>query len=387
MSLLNIFCGIHRLVRIRCKSKISDAQNNVNLPPFFPNADGHTHVTEEAPAGDIYTKETHDQDVHTEEASTETNSLDLPETFSDAMDEFRELVEGMNNNDNENNEEPRNPQFSSRYGSAIIAILVGPDETPFNVHQSFLEESEFFKACFKRGFREENEKLVRLPEGDPSDFIYLVDFLYTGSIPYHSYAANPISDMDVFTDENLWWADAWCPDPTYLHCWYPTPEHLSPIFRCTMFETDWEEEEWETSHEKKCVDEAKEHLDLLLRLYQLSDQYLFDGFREHILEHILHAANYCEPYHYFDALCMLYDHPTGLPESFRKGVRKYIEFYIKGTNREIAMEFGLALADNTRLTADIMQVMYFLIDELCYFRDLRSRAVRPRHLSPQSTMQ
>ncbi|KAJ9302867.1 hypothetical protein DTO271G3_241 [Paecilomyces variotii] len=404
-----MFRGFHRLIRIRREHGESHIQNDMNFPASSRGEHGYTYIIEDAPSEDASSegasaegalaeeapakeapakeapaKEAPAEEVYAENARTEADVLEheLCGVSNSALDEVCETLDGVNlDRGQERENKPKNPRVA-KYGTDIITLLVGTNRTPFHVHQGFLEESRFFQACCNRGFREMKEKLVRLPEGDPSDFAYLVDFLYAGSIPWHNYAGNPISDLDVFTDQKLWYSTSWCPDQRYYHLWYPSSEHISPIFRCTMFEEDWDEESWEKSDEKKFADEAKAHLDFLLRLYELADQYLFDGFREHIIEHILHAANYCEPYDYFDAASTLYDYPTELPARFKEGIRRYIEFYIKATDRDTTVELMEAMADNSRLAGEIIEVMSRLLEELNRFLEAASRIEKPWSLYP-----
>jgi len=61
--------------------------------------------------------------------------------------------------------------IASIYGSKPITVLVGPDRTPFYVHQGLLKSaSGFFKGALGHSFEENTKATVSLPEDDPNIF-------------------------------------------------------------------------------------------------------------------------------------------------------------------------------------------------------------------------
>lgn len=67
----------------------------------------------------------------------------------------------------------------------IVVIYVGQERRPFQIHRELLcNASPFFAAAFDRelGFSESNSGSVAFPEIRPTDFEYLVQWLYTHTV-------------------------------------------------------------------------------------------------------------------------------------------------------------------------------------------------------------
>jgi hypothetical protein len=64
-------------------------------------------------------------------------------------------------------------------GEKFVIIYVGPKNTKFNLHENLLcNKSSYFRAAFRSGFTESEEKTMRMPEDSVDAFEYLVNFLY-----------------------------------------------------------------------------------------------------------------------------------------------------------------------------------------------------------------
>ncbi|KIY02905.1 uncharacterized protein Z520_01370 [Fonsecaea multimorphosa CBS 102226] len=68
----------------------------------------------------------------------------------------------------------------------IITVYVGPGKVRHLVHESVLCRAPFFEKCLHSGMREQLEKAISLPEETPEDFVILVEWLYSGTIPAKS---------------------------------------------------------------------------------------------------------------------------------------------------------------------------------------------------------
>ncbi len=67
----------------------------------------------------------------------------------------------------------------------MIQVLVGKDgkETKFHVHQNLLiNRSAFFKNALSNGWKEAEDRLVKLPEDKPETFKIYIHFTYTGHL-------------------------------------------------------------------------------------------------------------------------------------------------------------------------------------------------------------
>lgn len=64
--------------------------------------------------------------------------------------------------------------------SPIIKLVVGSDNTEFNVSQYILCKLPFFQAALQGQFREASEKLINMPEDDPEIVSKLVEVLTRG---------------------------------------------------------------------------------------------------------------------------------------------------------------------------------------------------------------
>lgn len=63
--------------------------------------------------------------------------------------------------------------------SDVVRVLVGPDEVAFTVHEGLLSfHSEFFRGALRGSFAESHDLLIRLPEEEPHEFDWFVQWLY-----------------------------------------------------------------------------------------------------------------------------------------------------------------------------------------------------------------
>lgn len=89
------------------------------------------------------------------------------------------------------------------FGNTTITIIVGPedDSTSFSVHESLVrQESGFVEAIFRNGWKENEKRIVRLPEHDAEHFKIFFNFIYTGFIfsskPGDAFADKPEKDAE-----------------------------------------------------------------------------------------------------------------------------------------------------------------------------------------------
>lgn len=71
----------------------------------------------------------------------------------------------------------------------MVTLLVGGEETPFNIHMDLLcKASPFFKSAFMGAgtFKETSEKSMKLPEDDPAVIDRLIQWIYFGCYPVDS---------------------------------------------------------------------------------------------------------------------------------------------------------------------------------------------------------
>jgi hypothetical protein len=77
----------------------------------------------------------------------------------------------------------------------MITALVGPEETPFSVHQEAIcDKSKFFRAACSKRWVEGQERRVRLPEVKVEAFRHYCKWIYSGSIP--TSLCTPESELD-----------------------------------------------------------------------------------------------------------------------------------------------------------------------------------------------
>lgn len=68
----------------------------------------------------------------------------------------------------------------------MIDVHVGAngDEQVFRAHSALLSQrSDFFQAAVHKGWKESEEKVVRLPEASPTTFCMFINFIFTGYVP------------------------------------------------------------------------------------------------------------------------------------------------------------------------------------------------------------
>ena len=72
-----------------------------------------------------------------------------------------------------------------RYGDLSFRVLVGDEKhpVPFSLHAGLARaQSEFIDAAFRYGWKESEEKTIRLPDHEPEHFQLFLWFIYTRSI-------------------------------------------------------------------------------------------------------------------------------------------------------------------------------------------------------------
>jgi len=72
------------------------------------------------------------------------------------------------------------PMGSPNLTSAIITIVVGPDQRLFAAHEDVLSHSPFFASALKGQFFEPNAKRIDLPDEDPEVLSCILEYLYKG---------------------------------------------------------------------------------------------------------------------------------------------------------------------------------------------------------------
>ena len=64
-----------------------------------------------------------------------------------------------------------------------LTVLVGQDEKPFLVHTAYIcKTSGFFAKAYSHGWKEDRERIVRLPEADVELFQAYLYWTYTGNL-------------------------------------------------------------------------------------------------------------------------------------------------------------------------------------------------------------
>lgn len=68
--------------------------------------------------------------------------------------------------------------------SPVITLYVGPERVEFHVHEDKLCQLPFFHAALQGHFVEASEKVIAMPEDDPSQVSAMIEFMYTGNYTY-----------------------------------------------------------------------------------------------------------------------------------------------------------------------------------------------------------
>ena len=79
--------------------------------------------------------------------------------------------------------------FRSFSGVAMVTLLVGEEETPFNIHMDLLcKASPFFNSAFMGAgnFKETSTKSMKLPEDDAATMDRMIQWIYFGCYPVDS---------------------------------------------------------------------------------------------------------------------------------------------------------------------------------------------------------
>jgi hypothetical protein len=77
------------------------------------------------------------------------------------------------------------PVYGGQFCDFIVTICVGPERTPFRVHQKLLTRScKFFDAALCGSFKEGINGIAHLKEDDPDAFGLLLTWLYRGRLPF-----------------------------------------------------------------------------------------------------------------------------------------------------------------------------------------------------------
>jgi hypothetical protein len=99
-----------------------------------------------------------------------------------------------------------------------VLVLVGPSETEFTVHQSFIcKKSAFFENALRGEWKEAKERVVRLPDAEPGVFEAYLSWVYgdrvnIASVPaafegglYHNQRYSKLAKTWIFADSLLDW--------------------------------------------------------------------------------------------------------------------------------------------------------------------------------------
>lgn len=71
-----------------------------------------------------------------------------------------------------------------RLQPSMLKILVGEKEQVFVIHEGVLTtRSKFFKNAMQKGWKEAEDKIVKLPEDDPTAFELYEQLVYAGHVP------------------------------------------------------------------------------------------------------------------------------------------------------------------------------------------------------------
>ena len=91
--------------------------------------------------------------------------------------------------------------MTSNLTSAIITLVVGPDQRLFAAHEDVLCNSPFFHAACRGQFFESNAKRISLPEEIPEILSSVLEFLYKGDY-YPRLLHNKRKDTWEFEDRS-----------------------------------------------------------------------------------------------------------------------------------------------------------------------------------------
>lgn len=93
--------------------------------------------------------------------------------------------------------------YRCNFSEPTIAVLVGPQETSFQLHPTILtNNSRFFRAMLAhQAFKEAREKIARLPEVYETVFQDYVTYIYSGVIRVHK-DDDDEELTEEYTDEN-----------------------------------------------------------------------------------------------------------------------------------------------------------------------------------------
>ena len=96
-----------------------------------------------------------------------------------------------------------------RFGDAVISVIVGEHwnaPQTFTIHESVITRfSDFFAAAVKNGWKESEDRVVRLPDRLASDFEVFQSFIYIGRIFNNDPTELPNADMNEYTALALLW--------------------------------------------------------------------------------------------------------------------------------------------------------------------------------------
>ncbi|KAL2220328.1 hypothetical protein M432DRAFT_638476 [Thermoascus aurantiacus ATCC 26904] len=255
-------------------------------------------------------------------------------------------------------EEPAGTESS--YSSEIFTILVGPGKHRFFAHRDILEESPFFEACCKPGFKEGRDKLIVLVDDDPSDFCSLLEFLYARFNPF-DYVPGALHPADMAS--NLFYDESWR-DPSRLSGFQFMPNNArnsSAVYRIFDIKnktqpnvdsaagqnatamaantttttalpsanTPQQQDDDDNDETTTPATQGKLQLDVLLRRYKMADKYMLPDWKEHLLLHILFAAANSKPREVFDFMAQVFALPFAPPDSYMSSFKRYVRNYFK----------------------------------------------------------
>jgi hypothetical protein len=92
----------------------------------------------------------------------------------------RSFSEGLKQKMLEKMDSPMLEKLSPSLTSAIITVVVGPDQRLFAAHEDVLRHSPFFTAAISDQFFETNARRILLPDEEPEVFSCILEYLYKG---------------------------------------------------------------------------------------------------------------------------------------------------------------------------------------------------------------
>ncbi|KAL8954785.1 MAG: hypothetical protein Q9183_006933 [Haloplaca sp. 2 TL-2023] len=117
----------------------------------------------------------------------------------------------------EEEEDAEDTLYADRIASAgepfttkIFSVIVGPNNTTFNVHESFLHKSPVFARMCAGYFKESQTGTIELPEESPIIFGIFLEYLYKGTFfsnpyvyeeAYRSRTAMNLAHLYLMADE------------------------------------------------------------------------------------------------------------------------------------------------------------------------------------------